>query len=139
MKQDDELSRYMMLIEQYKEEIQNLDLQLQYTQAATTDYNKAKMTLEQLVKEKKDVELLMPIGGSTYITTTANNTSKVLFDIGNGIVAEKNTEDAIKKIDDRISLIQKSQEKIKESIEQLNKEAVEISTKAQQLMQQQKK
>lgn len=139
MRQDDELQRYMMMIEQYKEEIQNLELQLQYIQAAINDYNKAKMTLEKLNKEKKDVELLMPIGGSTYITTTANNTSKVLFDIGNGIITEKKTEEAVKKIDDRLTKIHKSQEQVQSSIEQLNKEATEISSKAQQMMQQQKK
>ena len=62
------------------------------------DYNKSKITLENLKKTEKDKEILLPIGGSTFLNATLKNSSNVLFDIGAGVIAEKKTEEAIIKI-----------------------------------------
>jgi len=101
MTKEEELSKYIALIEHYKEQIGSLEMQFSYLQAAIADYTKAKMTVEQLSKTDEDSEILLPIGGSTFINATAKNTSKLLFDIGGGVVTEKTSDDAIKKIDNR--------------------------------------
>ena len=139
MTNDEELTKYMALIEQYKEQMNSLQTQSQYLQAAIVDYNKAKMTLEQLSNSDAGTEMLLPIGGSTFIDATAKNTSKVLFDIGGGIVTEKTSEDAIKKIDKRIEDLQKTQEKLMEMIQNLQTEATEVYNKAQKLLEEQQK
>jgi len=134
MTKDEELAKYMTLIEQYKEQMNSLEIQSQYLQAAIADYNKAKITLEQLHDADKGTEILLPIGGSTYIDATVKNTSKVLFDIGGGIVTEKTSDDAIKKIDMRIEDLQKTQEKLLTMMQNLQNEATEVSAKAQKLL-----
>jgi len=139
MTQDEELSRYMYQIEQYKEQLNQLDMQSQYLQAALMDYNKAKLTLENLKKTDKDLEILLPIGGGTFIDASAKKSSKVLVDIGSGLVSEKNYDDAIKKIDERVKNLEKTQEKLAQMIEQVQQEATNISTKAQQIMSEQNK
>jgi prefoldin alpha subunit len=139
MTQDEELSKYMVLIEQYKEQMNTLDTQSQYLQAAVADYSKAKITLEQLSKADDGSEALIPIGGSVYLYANVKDTSKVLFDVGAGITTEKSFDDAIKKIDERIDNIQKNQEKLGAMIEQLQAEAIEISNKAQKLLSEQEK
>lgn len=136
MNKDEELARYMTLIEQYKEQMNSLETQLSYLQAAVADYQKAKMTIEQLSKTSKGDELLLPIGGSTFIKATAIDSSKVLYDIGAGVVTEKNSKDAIANIDKRIGDLQKTQEKLKEIMQNFQNEAAEISQKAQNLMSQ---
>jgi len=139
MTKEEELAKYMALIEQYKEQINSLEMQSQYLQAAIADYNKAKITLEQLNNADTGSEMLLPIGGSTFIDTTAKNTSKVLFDIGGGIVIEKTSEDAIKKIDCRIEDLQKTQEKLLTMMQNLQNEATEVSSKAQKFYEEQQK
>lgn len=139
MTQEEELSRYMVLIEQYKEQMNTLDMQAQYLQAAINDYNKAKITLENLSKADNGTEALIPIGGSVYIYVDVKDTSKVLFDIGAGITSEKSFDDTIKKIDERIEIIQKNQEKLTSMIQQLQLEAEEISNKAQKILSEQEK
>jgi prefoldin alpha subunit len=134
MTKDEDLAKYMALIEQYKEQMSSLEMQSQYVQATITDYNKAKMTLEHLSNTDKGTEILLPIGGSTYIDATTKNTSKVLFDIGGGLVTEKTSEDAIKKIDERVEGLQKTQEKLLSIMQNLQNEATEVSAKAQRLM-----
>jgi prefoldin alpha subunit len=138
MTKDEELSRYMILIENYKEQLNSLDMQYSYLQAAIADYNKAKITLEQLIKADDGTEVLFPIGGSTFVSATAKSTSKVLFDIGGGIVTEKTSEDAIKKIDKRIESLQQTQEKLSSMAQQLQTEATQISDKAQRLLDEKK-
>ncbi len=134
MTKDEELSRYMALIEYYKEQLTLLDTQMSYVQAAMNDYMKAKITVEHLQQQEKDAELLMPIGGSTFVYAKTVNPNKVLFDVGSGIVTEKTSEDAIKKIDERMEQLQQTQEKLSSMIQQIQTEAQEISEKAQQLV-----
>ena len=134
MTKDEELAKYMAIIEQYKEQMNQLETQSQYIQAAINDYNRARITIEKLSNAEKGTELILPIGGSSFINATTNNTSKVLFDIGGGIVTEKASDDAIKKIDQRVEDLRKTQDNIMETIQKLQNEATEISAKAQQLL-----
>lgn len=134
MTKDEELAKYMALIEQYKEQMNSIEMQSQYLQAAIADYNKARLTIEQLSNTDTGTEMLLPIGGSTYIDAAAKNTSKVLYDIGGGIVTEKTTEDAIKKIDERIESLQKTQEKLITTMQQLQSETTEVYAKAQKIL-----
>ncbi len=139
MTKDEELAKYVALIEQYKEQLNSLETQFSYLQAAITDYNKVKITLEQLKGTQTGTEILLPIGGGTFISGTAINPSRVLFDIGGGIVTEKSSDDAIKKINSRIEDLQRTQEKLLSVIQQLQTEATEVSDKANKLLQEQQK
>jgi len=134
MTQDEELTKYLALIEQYKEQINSLDMQSQYVQSAIMDYNKAKITLQNLKKKEKDKEILLPIGGSTFLSANLKDPSNVLFDIGAGIVAEKKTDDAIVQIDKRIEELQKTQEQISSVLQNLQNASAEVSAKAQKLL-----
>jgi prefoldin alpha subunit len=134
MTKDEELSKYLALVEQYKEQLNQLDIQSQYLQAAILDYNKAKITLENLKNSEKDDEILLPIGGSTFINANIKNPSNVLFDIGAGIVTEKKAEDAMNKIDKKIEELQKTQERLLTMMQNLQNESAEVSAKAQKLL-----
>ncbi len=134
MNKDEELAKYMSLIEQYKEQMNSLEMQSSYLQAAIAEYNKARITIEQLSGADKETEILLPIGGSTFINATAKDPSKVIFDIGGGIATEKTSDDAIKNIDKRINDLQKTQEKLLEAMQNLQNGATEVSAKAQKLL-----
>ena len=134
MSKDEEIAKYLTLIEQYKEEINSVEMQSSYVQAIINEYNKVKITLEQLVKIDKGSEVLLPIGGSTYIQANVTNPSKVLFDVGAGVIIEKTSDNAINKIDKRIEDLQKTQEKLTAIMQNLQNEATEASAKAQKLL-----
>jgi len=138
MSKDEEIAKYLTLIEQYKEEINSVEMQSSYVQAIINEYNKVKITLEQLVKIDKGSEVLLPIGGSTYIQANVTNPSKVLFDVGAGVIIEKTSDNAINKIDKRIEDLQKTQEKLMTIIQNLQNEATEVSEKAQKLLNEEK-
>ena len=139
MSKDEELTKCLTQIEQYKEQINSMEMQSSYLQAIINEYNKVKLTLEHIIKIDKGSEVLLPLGGSTYIEANVNNPSKVLFDIGAGVVTEKTSIDAISKIDDRIQELQKTQEKLLSIIQNLQNEATEVSAKAQEYLSEQEK
>ena len=58
MAQNEELSRLMMMTEQYKEQLNQIDMQISYMQQAKNDYNRAKITIEKLSESKKDSDVL---------------------------------------------------------------------------------
>lgn len=134
MTKEEELQKYMMLIEQYKEQLGSLDVQFSYLQNAIMDQTRAKTTLEHLGKTDNGVDVMLPIGGGAFIDATAKKTSKVLFDIGDGIVIEKASDDIVKKMDERIRNLQQTEEKISSMAQQLQTEITEITDKAQKLM-----
>ena len=134
MTKDEELTKCLALFEQYKEQINSIEMQSSYLQAIINEYNKVKITLEQIIKIDKGSEVLLPLGGSTFIEANITNPSKVLFDIGAGIVTETPSSETIVKIEKRIIDLQKTQEKILTVMQNLQNEATEVSAKAQKLL-----
>lgn len=139
MKKEDEITKNLSVIEYYKEQLNALDLQSQYMQAALVDYYKSKITIENLHKANINSDILIPIGGGAFINGSIKDYSKVLVDIGAGLVAEKTVDDALKKIDERIKNLHGKQEKIMETAQKLQAESTEISEKTQKLIEETQK
>lgn len=136
---EEEITRNLALIEYYKEQLNALDYQTQFIQAALADYYKAKITIEQLHKTDENSEILIPVGGGTFINGSIKETSKVLVDIGAGLVTEKTIDDALKKIDERIKNLQEKQEKFLATAQKLKLESDELSQKTQKLVEETQK
>lgn len=132
------ITQNLTLIEYYKEQLNSLDMQLQMSQAALNDYTKAKLTLENLSKSTKEDDILIPIGGGTFIKGNTTDNNKILTDIGAGIVTEKPLKDALAKVDERIKLMQENRDKLINLAQKIQTEAAELSQKTQELMQQKK-
>lgn len=80
------LSVELQLLEQTAE---NMQSRLNLLNAAITDVTYAGMTLDGLEKEKQNVELLVPIGGSSYVKAKLDNVDKLIVGIGAGVSIEK--------------------------------------------------
>ena len=138
MTKEEELQKYMTLIEYYKEQLKTLEYQFSLIQNTINDQNKAKITLENINGVKNDSDLLLPIGGGAFINATLKNSSKVLYDVGEGIVIEKSVEDVIKKVDMRIKELQQTEEKISTMAQQIQNESSDAQNKAEMILSQNK-
>jgi len=134
MAKEEEITRNLTMIEYYKEQLSSIDMQAQYLQAAIADFHKAKITVEQLHKASDQSEILIPIGGGTFLNGTLTDHSKVLVDIGAGLVTEKTVDAAVKKIEERIKDLRENQEKLMSLAQKIENEAMELSQKTQQMM-----
>lgn len=136
MNQEEEFQRYAAMIDYYKSQLESIENQQNYVQAAILDYQKAKLTIEKLSETKSGKEILIPIGGGVYTYATSKKPSKVLADIGSGIVIEKNPEDASGIIDKRIDALKSDQQSLSQMSEQIKNQMNEISKKAQEIYEQ---
>ena len=139
MTKEDEITKNLSLIEYYKEQLNALDIQSQYLQVALADYYKAKMTIEQLQKTKEKSDILIPLGGGTYLNGSIQDASKVLVDIGAGLVTEKTIDGAINKLEERIKTLQDKQEKIVSTVQKLQEESTKLSQTTQKLIEETQK
>ena len=76
----------------------------------------------------------VPLGGGTFAFATTKNTSKILTDVGAGIVIEKTPKDAIDIIQKRIEVLEQSQKNLTTMSQQIQQQMNEVSMKAEQML-----
>jgi prefoldin alpha subunit len=134
MGKEEEITRNLTMIEYYKEQLNSIDMQAQYLQVAIADFHKAKITVEKLHNAADKSEILIPIGGGTFLNGILTDHSKVLVDIGAGLVTEKTVDGAVKKIEERIKTLRENQEKLISMAQKLENDATELSQRTQKMM-----
>ena len=129
-----EVSRYLALLEMYKEQIESLTNQSQIIQAMIEEYNRTKITLDKISNVEDRTEVLLSVGGGTFVNANIKDTKKVVYNIGADILVEKTIEEAVKSIDERIDLLYNNLQKVVETTQKLEEAATQISEKVQDMM-----
>ncbi len=76
--------------------------------AAITDLTYASMTLDGMETEKENSELLVPIGGSSYVRVKLADADKVVVGLGSGVSVEKPLPEAKAMLKERLEELAKS-------------------------------
>jgi len=76
--------------------------------AAITDLTYANMTLDGIATEKENAELLVPIGGNTYVKAKIADTNKIIVGMGAGVSVEKTLPDAKVTLKERLDELEKT-------------------------------
>jgi prefoldin alpha subunit len=139
MTKEEDITKNLTLIEYYKQQLESIELQLQYLQSTLMDYQRAKMTVEQLSGVDDNSDMLIPVGGGTFVNATLKNASNVLIGVGAGLVIEKTADEAVTKLDERIKRIQENLDKMAALGQKIQCDAEELSHKTQQMMEETQK
>lgn len=128
----------MATVSQTEQEIRKLNMELRYFEqtaealqqrlsmlnAAMTDLTYANMTLESIEKEKESAEMMVPIGGSSYINVKLANPDKVVVGMGSGVSVEKTLPEAKDLMKQRLDDLEKTrtqaQQQLSQVIERIN-------------------
>lgn len=110
------LNLEMRFLEQTAETIQS---RINMVNAVITDLTYASMSLEGLEKEKENAELLVPIGGSSYIKVKLASTDKVIVGMGAGVSIEKTLQEAKEIIKSRLENLEKTQDSLQNQLVQV--------------------
>lgn len=117
------LSVELRYLEQTAETIQS---RINMINAVLTDLAYANMALEGAEKEKENTELLVPIGGSSYLKAKLENPDKVVVGMGAGVSVEKTLQEAKEIIKKRRENVEKSslslQQQLSQVIEKINED-----------------
>jgi prefoldin alpha subunit len=85
-----------------------LQQRISMVNAAITDISYANMTLDGIEKEKENTELLVPIGGSSYMKVKLADANKVIIGVGTGVSVEKTLAEAKATLKERLDELEKT-------------------------------
>jgi prefoldin alpha subunit len=85
---EQQVQEELVRLDSYRAQLNAMLQQHQYLQASRSDHVRAKESLEGLERSGDATELLIPIGGETFLRGAAQPGSKLLVGIGSGIVVE---------------------------------------------------
>lgn len=131
-KGDEELRRLTVELRFLEQTAETIQSRLNMINAVITDLTYSSMTLEDLEKEKENADLLVPIGGSSYVKAKLGNTEKLIVGIGAGVSVEKPLPEAKevvkKRLDDLEKARQSLQQQFTQVVDKINEDRASVET-----------
>ena len=116
---DDELRKLsveMRYLEQTAEAVQQ---RISMVNAALTDLTYANATLDGIEKEKENAEMLVPIGGSSYVKVKLTDSNKIIVGMGAGVSVEKTLAEAKVTLKERLDELEKTMNSAQQQFSQV--------------------
>jgi len=110
------LGAELRFLEQTAETLQS---RINMVNAVITDLTYANMTLEGLEKQERDAELLIPIGGSSYIKAKLETPDKVTVGVGARVSVEKTLQEAKEIVKKRLEDLDKTRTSLQQQFAQV--------------------
>jgi len=113
---------------------ETLQSRINMVNAGLTDLTYANLSLEGIETEKENTELLVPIGGGSYIRAKLTNPDKVIISLGSGISTEKTLPEAKSIIKERIDELEKTRNSVQQQFNQIAERINTSRTRMQSLL-----
>jgi prefoldin alpha subunit len=118
-KDEEEVRKLSMQLRYFEQTAEALQQRLGMLNSALSDLTYANLTLEGLEKEKENAEMLVPIGGGSYVSAKLANSDKVVVGMGAGISIEKTLPEAKVILKERIEELRKTQTSAQQQLTQI--------------------
>jgi len=136
-KVEEDLRRLSVEIRFLEETAQALQSRMGMVNAVIQDLTFANVTLESLEKHKLGSELLVPIGGSSYIKAKLDDPDKVIVGMGAGVSVERTSQDAKEIVRKRLEGLEKTrvslQQRFAQVAEKINEDRAKFEEFAAEL------
>jgi prefoldin alpha subunit len=127
-KGDEELRRLTVELRFLEQTADTIQSRLNMINAVMTDLNYSSLTLEDL--EKENADLLVPIGGSSYVKAKLGSTERLIVGIGAGVSVEKPLPEAKevmkKRLDDLEKARQSLQQQFTQVVDKINEDRAKV-------------
>jgi prefoldin alpha subunit len=117
--QDEELRRLSVEMRYLEQTAETLQQRIGMINAAITDLTYANATLDGIEIEKENAEMLVPIGGSSYVKVKLANPDKVVVGLGAGISAEQTLQQAKLTLKERLDELEKTMNSAQQQFSQV--------------------
>jgi prefoldin alpha subunit len=132
---EQELRQAMSALEMFRAQLESIAENQQLIQLSLEELGRARETLVQYQKSKQDDELLVPIGGGSYVFAKVADNSKAIVGIGTGTSVEKSLDDAVKTMDERAQELMDTMKKLTDRRMAIEGQANQLSEAVQQEVQ----
>jgi prefoldin alpha subunit len=116
---EEELRRLSMEMRYLEQTAEALQQRIQMVNAAITDITYANATLDGIEKEKENAEMLVPIGGSSYVKVKLADANKIIVGLGSGVSIEKSLPDAKATLKERLDELEKTMNSAQQQFSQI--------------------
>ncbi|MEM2926355.1 MAG: prefoldin subunit alpha [Candidatus Bathyarchaeia archaeon] len=119
-KEEEELRRLLIESEILEGTLNTLRQRLSLIEASITESRMAAETLQGIKSEKKGAEVLVPIGGGSFIKARIEDNERVIVGIGADVSVEKTIDEAIKDFEDRLGDLEKTRQSVEQQFLQVS-------------------
>jgi len=131
-KTEEELRRLSVEMRYLEQTGEALQQRISMVNAAIADLTYAHMTLDGIEKEKENAELLVPIGGNSYVKAKLADSDTVIVGMGAGVSVEKPLVEARVTLKERLDELEKTlnsaQQQFTQVAERLNSSRARLET-----------
>jgi prefoldin alpha subunit len=125
-KDEEELRRLTVELRFYEQTADALQSRLNMVSAVITDLTVAGVTLNTLETEKESSELLVPVGGNSYIKARLDNPNSLIVGMGAGVSVEKTFAESKE-------ILKKRQEELEKTRTSMQQQFVQVVDKTKEL------
>ena len=123
----------LMRLDLYRSQLSQMLQQHQLITASRTDHQRARETLEGLDRTGPDPELLMPVGGDTFLRGSPRDSAHVLVGIGSGIVVEMERAKAVQLLAERLVRLDQASQDLETQMRTLEERITVLSNRLESL------
>jgi prefoldin alpha subunit len=116
---EDELRRLSVEMRYLEQTAEALQQRISMVNAAITDLTYANATLDGIEKEKENAEMLVPIGGSSYVKVKLADSNKIIVGMGAGVSVEKTLTEAKVTLKERLDDLEKTMNSAQQQFSQI--------------------
>ena len=125
----------LMRLDLYRNQLSQMLQQHQLITASRTDHLRARETLEGMDRLGTDPELLVPVGGDTFLRGTPRGGEHVLVGIGSGVVVEMERPKASQLLADRLARLDQAAQDLEGQMRALEERINALSNRLEALSQ----
>lgn len=130
---EEQVQEELMRLEAYRNQLNALLQQHQMLGSSRIEHDRARETLEALDHLSADAELVIPLGGDTYVRGSAARGSTVLLGIGSGVVVEMDRPKVVELLAQRLTRIDQAAREMDGQIRTLEERVEMISARLESL------
>lgn len=132
---EQELRQAMATLDLFRAQLESIAENMQLIQVSLEELARARETLAQYKGAGEDSEILVPIGGNSFVFAKVASNSKAIVGIGTGVSVEKSMDEAIQTMESRADELVETMKKLSERRNVLEAQATQLSQAVQQEMQ----
>ncbi len=128
---EEELKELLYVLELRKNQLSSLAKQVELIEFSANENLTAKETLMNYRNANENDEFLVPVGAEVFIPMKMKKKNRSVASVGAGVVIEGDMDDTVKRIEDRIKMLNNVSKRIVEKIEEVQNEINALSEKVE--------
>jgi prefoldin alpha subunit len=133
LRREEAVQEDLLRLDAYRNQLNSLLQQHQYLLGSRADHVRARESLEGFERSGNAAELLIPLGGETYVRGLPQGSETVLLGIGSGLVVEMARPKAAEVLAQRVDRIEEATREIEGQVRTLEERIGALSDRLDRL------